>query len=186
MFAFVRRIAKLFTSWSDTTPTQNMAATLSLEPVRRIRGGKRASLPRFIGISTFYISRPALGAGLVASRQTFVCRCQGVGSSLQTGTIIRRRSNSAVVNPHVSLSDQRTIADTYWSQPRTDNTVSGLAIRGMAASDRTRRYNDKAQDVGRLRAFACRASKKKWIFLAPRPLAALRKCAGAQGHSFVR
>jgi hypothetical protein len=43
---------------------------------------------------------------------------------------MRRRSNNPVVNLLGTRSDERTIADTYWSQPRTDNTVSGLAIRG--------------------------------------------------------
>jgi hypothetical protein len=49
---------------------------------------------------------------------------------LKNGTIMRRRSNNPVVNLLGTRSDERTIADTYWSQPRTDNTVSGLAIRG--------------------------------------------------------
>jgi hypothetical protein len=34
-----------------------------------------------------------------------------------------------VVNLHSAWSDERTIADTYWSQPRTNNIVSWLAIR---------------------------------------------------------
>jgi hypothetical protein len=42
-----------------------------------------------------------------------------------------------VVNLHSTWSDERTIADTYWSQPLTDNTASGLAFRVMPAGDGT-------------------------------------------------
>jgi hypothetical protein len=59
-----------------------------------------------------------------------------VAGALKNSTIMRRRSNNLVVNLHGTWSDERTIANTYWSQPRTDNTVSWLAIRVMPASDR--------------------------------------------------
>ena len=77
-----------------------------------------------------------------------------MAGALKTDTIMRRTFNTAAVNLHGTWSDERTIANTYWSQPRTDNTVSWLAIRLMPASDGTRRYDDEAQDVGRPRAFA--------------------------------
>ena len=105
MFAFVRRIAKLFTSWSDTTPTQNMAATLSLEPVRRIRGGKRASLRGCRGSLAYRLfSRPALGAGLVASRQTFVRRCHAAGDERRA-----RRPDAEPNRPPAAVVDQNDL-----------------------------------------------------------------------------